>query len=94
MSSEFVCGLCNSEDGKLIYEQQALSLDYQLYNKHLGSIQISYYVCLTCGTVSQFPLPHQEELDDYYSAGQTTQTHQDTLEYKLPVYKDRIKLLQ
>ena len=95
MSSNFVCGLCGSRLGESICEQRSLDLDYQKYADHLAEKHTQYFVCLSCGTVSQVPLPAPEVLDHYYASVPNPQSHQDVLaEYKEPLYTERIQFLQ
>ena len=92
---KYKCHICGKSDAKKnkIYEHSLPNLNYGAYEK-IEEMIISYRVCSDCGTVTQYPPPDAEILNNYYNTIGTPQENVTSYgEYKKRVYEDRYQLI-
>jgi 2-polyprenyl-3-methyl-5-hydroxy-6-metoxy-1,4-benzoquinol methylase len=94
MKTDFFCIVCNSQDGRQIYEQYLPDLNYDLNPSKLEEHKIDYWLCESCGSVMQFPLPTINLLSNYYKTTVTPQTDLEIYSsYKHSLFSERVQLI-
>ena len=94
MTEGFICNVCRASNGRLIYEQKLLDLNYDSNPSRLEDMEIDYWLCETCGSVTQFPLPTSELISNYYKTTLTPQTDvENYTSYKRKIHDERVSLL-
>lgn len=89
--NKFVCGLCGSNKFEEIIKDFDVDLNFSAPSKtnEIGEVTSTYVVCLTCGSIQQYPKLSKQELEKYYSQALTfedaclNRVHEGTFQFLL-----------
>lgn len=94
MKTDFICNVCGADHGRLIYQQKLPDLNYDANPTRLEELQIDYWLCGSCGSVTQFPPPTTDVISNYYKTVSTPLVEMvNYAEYKDRVFDDRFDFI-
>lgn len=90
-TNKFVCGVCGGNTFEEIIKDFDVNLNFSVACKtnKMEDVTSTYVVCLTCGTIQQYPMPSKKDIWKYYSYVPTfdddclDSVHEETFQFLL-----------